>query len=48
MIDFLNSCTDLIACILDLDFLNLWLFPMIALAFVATVPAIVRYLISWR
>lgn len=48
MIDFLTNCTDLLACLLDVGFLNLWFFPMIALAFLASVPCIIRYLTTWR
>lgn len=48
MIDFLNNCLALIVSFLDLDFLNLWFFPCLALCFIATVPSIVRCLTTWR
>lgn len=48
MIDFLNSIFDLLVVYLDLGFLTFWFFPMIALAFIATVPAIIRTITTWR
>ena len=48
MIVFLNNCLDLLVSFLDLDFLNLWFFPLIALCFLATIPCIVRALTIWR
>lgn len=48
MIDFLNNITKLLVSLLDVGFLNLWFFPMIALAFLASVPCIIRYLTTWR
>ena len=48
MIDFLSAVFDLVVSFLDSSFLAFWFFPMIALAFVATVPAIIRALTMWR
>lgn len=33
---------------LNVDFLKLWFFPFVALAFLATVPCIIRTLLTWR
>ena len=48
MVDFLTNIFDLLVSYLNLGFLNLWFFPMIALAFLASVPAIIRVLTTWR
>lgn len=48
MIDFLNSILALVVSFLDLGFLNLWFFPMIALSFVAFVPIFIKSLFTWR
>ena len=48
MLDFLNNCLALLVSLLDVGFLNLWFFPMIALAFLASVPCIIRLLTTWR
>lgn len=48
MVDFLNAIFDLLVSFLNVGFLNLWFFPMIALAFIASVPGIIRSLITWR
>lgn len=39
---------DLVVSFADGDFLRLWFFPLIALAFIATVPYIFRSLFTWR
>lgn len=48
MLEFLNSFFDLLVIFLDNDFLQYWFYSVICLAFIATVPAIVRSLLSWR
>ena len=48
MIDFLSSVFDLVVSFLDLPFLTFWFFPLIALAFLASVPGIIRVLTTWR
>ena len=48
MVDILTNMFDLLASYLNLGFLNLWFFPMIALSFLASVPAIIRVLTTWR
>lgn len=48
MIDYLNSTLALVVSFLDLGFLNLWFFPMIALAFLCFVPVLIKSLFTWR
>lgn len=48
MIAYLNSTLDLVTSFLDLGFLNLWFFPMLALAFLAFFPTFIRSLFTWR
>lgn len=38
----------LLASFLTVDFMSYWFFPLLALAFLATVPAIIRKFTQWR
>lgn len=46
--NFLKFVLNITAAYLDVDFLSAWFFPLLAFAFLATVPAIIHSLISWR
>lgn len=48
MMVFLTYVDDLLFCFVELDFMTLWFFPLVALAFLVTVPRIVRSLFEWR
>lgn len=39
---------DILVAFVSSDYMTFWFFPFIALAFLATFPAIVRSLFSWR
>lgn len=42
----IESIIPILSQFLSLDFLRIWFFPLIALAFLATVPAIIRSFIN--
>lgn len=46
--NFLNFIINILERYLDVDFLEAWFFPFLALAFLATVPMIIYSLITWR
>lgn len=45
---FLTYVDDLLAAFCDLDFMKMWFFPLIAFAFLTTVPRIIRSFFEWR
>lgn len=46
--DLLDGVIQLLACFLSSPFLRLWYYPLIAMAFLATVPYVLRALFYWR
>lgn len=45
LIEFID---DILYYYLHLEFMVMWFFPLIAMAFLSCVPGIIRNLISWR
>lgn len=45
---FPSYVLDLVVVFSESDFLQSWFFPLVALAFVGTVPYILRALFTWR
>ena len=48
MMLILNGVVDLLNSFFNLSFLRVWFFPMIALCFIVSIPAIIRVFTSWR
>lgn len=44
----LQYVDDLLACFVSADYMKLWFFPLVAFAFLATVPRIIRSFFEWR
>lgn len=45
---WMNRFLEIWGCFFQLDFLEYWFFPLMALALLATVPRILRSLFLWR
>lgn len=46
--NFLSSILYLLGVFCDIEFFKIWFFPLIAIAFLASVPGIIRVLTTWR
>ena len=46
--NLLSGILSLLGVFCDVDYLSVWFFPLIAIAFLAAVPGIVRVLTTWR
>lgn len=46
--NFLRYTTDLLISFLDPDFLAMWFYPLLGLAFIALVPRLIVSLFTWR
>lgn len=45
---FITYVDDLLSAFLSLGYMKMWFFPLIAIAFLSTVPRIIRSLTEWR
>lgn len=46
--NLLSGILNLLGVFCDGDFLSIWFFPLIAIAFLASLPGIIRALTTWR
>lgn len=48
MIDFFSYVYHTVVVFLNVDYLSIWFFPLLALGLIGLVPIIIRNLITWR
>lgn len=46
--NLLSGILSLLGVFCDIDYLTLWFFPLIAIAFLVSIPGIIRALTTWR